>query len=224
MRIFCLTKAQLSPVPGCWASPVFYLWLWRSAAGSMVSPSSPFVLAHPCLLFLNPHLTFPSHPVHSTYQSLKSPLLLYHMCMPFLTQPVLYAGVLWLCIVAECLYILLLATGGILMSIEVCHFGNVIDGLKLNAFAAIFTVLSGDFLLTWSFNSLMCRDKETKKKAQHECEIYFSDILNFCPVNCPSNVCIQVHAAQKINPLLICQCIAHVRSIFSYFCKITVSQ
>lgn len=53
------------------------------------------------------------------------------------------AGVLWLCIVAECLYILLLATGGILMSMEVCQFGNVIDGLKLNAFAAIFTVLSG---------------------------------------------------------------------------------
>ncbi|KAA8581125.1 hypothetical protein FQN60_002706, partial [Etheostoma spectabile] len=51
-------------------------------------------------------------------------------------------GVLWLCIVAECLYILLLATGGILMSIEVCQLGNVIDGLKLNAFAAIFTVLS----------------------------------------------------------------------------------
>ncbi|CAF96231.1 unnamed protein product [Tetraodon nigroviridis] len=58
-------------------------------------------------------------------------------------QNVNMTGVLWLCIVAECLYILLLATGGILMSIEVCHFGNVIDGLKLNAFAAIFTVLSG---------------------------------------------------------------------------------
>nr|XP_049615320.1 germ cell-specific gene 1-like protein [Syngnathus scovelli] len=52
-------------------------------------------------------------------------------------------GVLWLCIVAECLYIMLMATGGILMWIEVCQFGNVIDGLKLNAFAAIFTVLSG---------------------------------------------------------------------------------
>ncbi|RXN00800.1 Germ cell-specific gene 1-like protein [Acipenser ruthenus] len=52
-------------------------------------------------------------------------------------------GVLWLCIVTECLYILLLVTGGILMSIEICHFTNVIDGLKLNAFAAIFTVLSG---------------------------------------------------------------------------------
>ncbi|XP_073684921.1 germ cell-specific gene 1-like protein [Garra rufa] len=60
-------------------------------------------------------------------------------------------GVLWLCIVAECLYILLLATGGILMSIEVCHFGNVIDGLKLNAFAAIFTVLSGGSLLRLSW-------------------------------------------------------------------------
>uniref|UniRef100_A0A8C2G0X8 Germ cell-specific gene 1-like protein n=1 Tax=Cyprinus carpio TaxID=7962 RepID=A0A8C2G0X8_CYPCA len=58
-------------------------------------------------------------------------------------QNVDLVGVLWLCIVAECLYILLLATGGILMSIEVCHIGNVIDGLKLNAFAAIFTVLSG---------------------------------------------------------------------------------
>uniref|UniRef100_A0A671KM63 Germ cell-specific gene 1-like protein n=1 Tax=Sinocyclocheilus anshuiensis TaxID=1608454 RepID=A0A671KM63_9TELE len=57
--------------------------------------------------------------------------------------PVFPERVLCLCIVAECLYILLLATGGILMSIEVCHFGNVIEGLKLNAFAAIFTVLSG---------------------------------------------------------------------------------
>uniref|UniRef100_A0A3Q2XMN3 Gsg1-like 2b n=1 Tax=Hippocampus comes TaxID=109280 RepID=A0A3Q2XMN3_HIPCM len=50
-------------------------------------------------------------------------------------------GVLWLCIVAECLYIMLLATGGILMWIEVCQFGNVIDGLKLNAFACIISFL-----------------------------------------------------------------------------------
>ncbi|KAF4085256.1 hypothetical protein AMELA_G00115350 [Ameiurus melas] len=65
-------------------------------------------------------------------------------CRSFINIPPPHErGVLWLCIVAECLYILLLATGGILMSIEVCHFGNVIDGLKLNAFAAIFTVLSG---------------------------------------------------------------------------------
>ncbi|KAK5881741.1 hypothetical protein CesoFtcFv8_022504 [Champsocephalus esox] len=66
-------------------------------------------------------------------------------CRSFLNvAPSNERGVLWLCIVAECLYILLLATGGLLMSIEVCHLGNVIDGLKLNAFAAIFTVLSGE--------------------------------------------------------------------------------
>ncbi|MED6235293.1 hypothetical protein ATANTOWER_022425 [Ataeniobius toweri] len=65
-------------------------------------------------------------------------------CRSFIyVAPANERGVLWLCIVAECLYILLLATGGILMSLEVCHIGNVIDGLKLNAFAAIFTVLSG---------------------------------------------------------------------------------
>ncbi|KAK6479807.1 germ cell-specific gene 1-like protein isoform X1 [Huso huso] len=65
-------------------------------------------------------------------------------CRSFLNiAPPHEKGVLWLCIVTECLYILLLVTGGILMSIEICHFTNVIDGLKLNAFAAIFTVLSG---------------------------------------------------------------------------------
>ncbi|XP_034049407.1 germ cell-specific gene 1-like protein [Thalassophryne amazonica] len=67
------------------------------------------------------------------------------LCRNFLyVAPANERGVLWLCIVAECLYILLLATGGILMSLEVCHIGNVINGLKLNAFAAIFTVLSGE--------------------------------------------------------------------------------
>nr|DBA27451.1 TPA: hypothetical protein GDO54_007942 [Pyxicephalus adspersus] len=52
-------------------------------------------------------------------------------------------GVLWLSIVAEFLYITLLLTGVSLMSVEVCYYTSVIDGLKLNAFAAIFTVLSG---------------------------------------------------------------------------------
>lgn len=122
----------------------------------------PFVLAHPCFLFLNPQLTSPSRTLLPS---------LTHVCsasLSFLTWPLLCAGVLWLCIVAECLYILLLATGGILMSIEVCHFGNVIDGLKLNAFAAIFTVLSGDFSPIWSFNSLIC-SQEKKNNTQHEC-------------------------------------------------------
>ncbi|KAM4717016.1 germ cell-specific gene 1-like protein isoform 2-T2 [Anableps anableps] len=53
------------------------------------------------------------------------------------------AGVLWLSVVSEVLYILLLVVGFSLMCLELFHSSNVIDGLKLNAFAAVFTVLSG---------------------------------------------------------------------------------
>uniref|UniRef100_A0A8D2JBL7 GSG1 like n=1 Tax=Varanus komodoensis TaxID=61221 RepID=A0A8D2JBL7_VARKO len=56
---------------------------------------------------------------------------------------VLAAGVLWLSVVSEVLYILLLVVGFSLMCLELLHSNNVIDGLKLNAFAAVFTVLSG---------------------------------------------------------------------------------
>ncbi|KAL7860461.1 hypothetical protein AOLI_G00168100 [Acnodon oligacanthus] len=54
-------------------------------------------------------------------------------------------GVLWLCIVGECLYISLLFTGGMLMAVEMCHCCNMMNRLKLNAFAALFTALSGLF-------------------------------------------------------------------------------
>ncbi|XP_073071466.1 germ cell-specific gene 1-like protein isoform X2 [Manis javanica] len=54
-----------------------------------------------------------------------------------------HKGVLWLSVVSEVLYILLLVVGFSLMCLELFHSSNVIDGLKLNAFAAIFTVLSG---------------------------------------------------------------------------------
>lgn len=52
-------------------------------------------------------------------------------------------GVLWLSVVSEVLYILLLVVGFSLMCLELVHSSSVIDGLKLNAFAAVFTVLSG---------------------------------------------------------------------------------
>ncbi|XP_077183757.1 germ cell-specific gene 1-like protein 2 isoform X2 [Paroedura picta] len=52
-------------------------------------------------------------------------------------------GVLWLSIAAELLYITLLLMGVTLMLIEICHSISILDGLKLNAFAAIFTVLAG---------------------------------------------------------------------------------
>ncbi|KAI5623096.1 germ cell-specificprotein 1-like protein precursor, partial [Silurus asotus] len=54
-----------------------------------------------------------------------------------------FAGVLWLSVVSEVLYIMLLVVGFSLMCLELFHSSNVIDGLKLNAFAAVFTVLSG---------------------------------------------------------------------------------
>ncbi|XP_053813745.1 germ cell-specific gene 1-like protein isoform X2 [Vidua macroura] len=53
------------------------------------------------------------------------------------------AGVLWLSVVSEVLYIMLLVVGFSLMCLELFHSSSVIDGLKLNAFAAVFTVLSG---------------------------------------------------------------------------------
>lgn len=52
-------------------------------------------------------------------------------------------GVLWLSVVSEVLYIMLLVVGFSLMCLELFHSSSVIDGLKLNAFAAVFTVLSG---------------------------------------------------------------------------------
>lgn len=60
----------------------------------------------------------------------------WHFCLFF-------SGMLWLSVVSEMLYILLLMVGFSLMCMELVHSSNVIDGLKLNAFAAVFTVLSG---------------------------------------------------------------------------------
>lgn len=65
------------------------------------------------------------------------------LAWPSSPTPLLPAGVLWLSVVSEVLYILLLVVGFSLMCLELFHSSNVIDGLKLNAFAAVFTVLSG---------------------------------------------------------------------------------
>ncbi|XP_019745506.1 germ cell-specific gene 1-like protein [Hippocampus comes] len=65
-------------------------------------------------------------------------------CRSFIDlAPASERGVLWLSVVSEVLYILLLVVGFSLMCLELFHSSNVIDGLKLNAFAAVFTVLSG---------------------------------------------------------------------------------
>ncbi|XP_037363280.1 germ cell-specific gene 1-like protein isoform X1 [Talpa occidentalis] len=66
------------------------------------------------------------------------------ICRSFIDlAPASEKGVLWLSVVSEVLYILLLVVGFSLMCLELFHSSSVIDGLKLNAFAAVFTVLSG---------------------------------------------------------------------------------
>ncbi|XP_053132789.1 uncharacterized protein LOC128336723 isoform X2 [Hemicordylus capensis] len=65
-------------------------------------------------------------------------------CRSFIDlAPASERGVLWLSVVSEVLYIVLLVIGFSLMCLELVHSNSVIDGLKLNAFAAVFTVLSG---------------------------------------------------------------------------------
>lgn len=58
-----------------------------------------------------------------------------------------FPGVLWLCIVAESLYLTLLFTGGALMTLEQCPCFSVMNKLKLSAFAALCTALSGNTTL-----------------------------------------------------------------------------
>ncbi|KFP37170.1 Germ cell-specific 1, partial [Chlamydotis macqueenii] len=52
-------------------------------------------------------------------------------------------GILWLSLGSEMLYISLLLISFILLVVEMLHTGNPVCGLKLNAFAAVSSVLSG---------------------------------------------------------------------------------
>lgn len=62
---------------------------------------------------------------------------------------------LWLSLVSEMLYIVLLLVGFSLMCLELVHSSNIIDGLKLNAFAAVFTVLSGTTYILLYYKPLL---------------------------------------------------------------------
>ncbi|KAI3352840.1 hypothetical protein L3Q82_019415 [Scortum barcoo] len=71
-------------------------------------------------------------------------------CRSFIDlAPASEKGMLWLSLVSEMLYIILLVVGFSLMCLELVHSSNVIDGLKLNAFAAVFTVLSGSHIIVF---------------------------------------------------------------------------
>uniref|UniRef100_A0A5F4WFQ4 GSG1 like n=1 Tax=Callithrix jacchus TaxID=9483 RepID=A0A5F4WFQ4_CALJA len=104
-------------------------------------------------------------------------------CRSFIDlAPASEKGVLWLSVVSEVLYILLLVVGFSLMCLELFHSSNVIDGLKLNAFAAVFTVLSGKaWLVPWPLTaearsaalgvSLGCTNWETWEKSFLFCDL-----------------------------------------------------
>ncbi|XP_078094558.1 germ cell-specific gene 1-like protein [Mustelus asterias] len=65
-------------------------------------------------------------------------------CRSFIDlTPSTQQGILWLSLVSEVLYIVLLSISFLLMGLDLCFSGNPTCGLKLNAFAAIFSVLSG---------------------------------------------------------------------------------
>ncbi|KAF6716810.1 Germ cell-specific gene 1-like protein [Oryzias melastigma] len=64
-------------------------------------------------------------------------------CSAAVTCPSVWSGVLWLCVVAESLYLGLLFIGGCMMILEQCPCFSVMNKLKLSAFAAMLTALSG---------------------------------------------------------------------------------
>ncbi|XP_067830835.1 germ cell-specific gene 1-like protein [Heptranchias perlo] len=65
-------------------------------------------------------------------------------CRSFIDlTPVTQQGILWISLVSEVFYHVLLSISFLLMVLELCVSGNPTCGLKLNAFAAVFSVLSG---------------------------------------------------------------------------------
>ncbi|KFO82150.1 Germ cell-specific gene 1-like, partial [Cuculus canorus] len=108
-----------------------------------LAPASEKVIRSPLSLLFS-RLNNPSSLSRSSSDLFSSPSpasLLFSGHAPEPQHP--SCGVLWLSVVSEVLYIMLLVVGFSLMCLELFHSSSVIDGLKLNAFAAVFTVLSG---------------------------------------------------------------------------------
>ncbi|KFZ60598.1 Germ cell-specific 1, partial [Antrostomus carolinensis] len=110
----------------------FHTGMWLSCEESMEGPEEK------CRSFieLSPpaeRVSFPNCP----YSLLNKPFCTDMRSLWFLT------GILWLSLGSEMLYISLLLISFILLMVEMLHTGNPVCGLKLNAFAAVSSVLSG---------------------------------------------------------------------------------
>lgn len=67
-----------------------------------------------------------------------------------------FAGVLWLSVISEFTYIGLLGMGFLLMWLEVLCSHKEMHSLKINAYAAICTVLSGETQCRHQFDIVLC--------------------------------------------------------------------
>ena len=69
-----------------------------------------------------------------------------YVCFSYICTDSLFffAGVLWLSMISEFMYITLLGMGFLLMWLEVLCSHKEMHALKINAFAAVCTVLSGE--------------------------------------------------------------------------------
>ncbi|XP_031456206.1 germ cell-specific gene 1 protein [Phasianus colchicus] len=107
----------------------FHTGMWLSCEESMEGPGS--------VLHRWPQL-FPLLLLH------RSSELKEEKCRSFIElSPPAERGILWLSLGSEMLYISLLLISFILLMVEMLHTGNPVCGLKLNAFAAVSSVLSG---------------------------------------------------------------------------------
>lgn len=124
--VTCVTWAPFT----CIASVTFIIHVTYSTC----VPPIPFLLCFQCYLH---HLCYLYNVCYlCPLSALCCFCPLWYLC----------AGVLWLCIVAESLYLTLLFTGGALMAIEQCPCFSIMNKLKLSAFAALCTALSGKTL------------------------------------------------------------------------------
>ncbi|XP_049648071.1 germ cell-specific gene 1 protein isoform X2 [Accipiter gentilis] len=107
----------------------FHTGMWLSCEESMEGPGS--------VLPRQPQL-LPLYLLHGSLEMKEE------KCRSFIElSPPAERGILWLSLGSEMLYISLLLISFILLMVEMLHTGNPVCGLKLNAFAAVSSVLSG---------------------------------------------------------------------------------
>ncbi|KAM4783813.1 germ cell-specific gene 1 protein isoform 2-T2 [Cyanocitta cristata] len=124
----------------------FHTGMWLSCEESMEGPdllkSFCWNLCHASTV-LQANVAFPSFASVKVWKDSQKKTR-EEKCRSFIElSPPAERGILWLSLGSEMLYISLLLISFILLMLEILHTGNPVCGMKLNAFAAVFSVLSG---------------------------------------------------------------------------------